>query len=66
MAPQQQQAPVRIVHDGSGGLVGETHDVVLEPVLARDLDVDEYEADPVALVDRSLTVHRPAHASNLR
>ena len=34
--------------------------------LARDLDVDEREADPLALVQRPLTVHRPAHGPNLR
>jgi hypothetical protein len=59
--PQQQHAALRVVHDDAGGLVGHVHHVVLEPVAAGDLDVGEAHAHPVALVERSLAVHRPLH-----
>ena len=51
MAPEQEDATVGIGHDGTGGMVRRPHDVVIETVAARQLDVGEPEAHPGALVE---------------
>ncbi len=36
-------------------------DVVLETLAARKLDIDQRQANPLAVVDHALAVHRPPH-----
>ena len=45
-------------------LVRHPHDVMLEALAVGDLDVDEHEAHPLALVEAPLAVHRPSHAQD--
>ena len=66
VTPQQQHPAVGIAHDRARGLIGHPHDVMLEALAAGDLDVDEHEPDPLALVETSLAVHRPSHSPDCR
>ena len=66
MAPQQQHAAIGIAHDRARGVVRHPHDVVLEAFAAGDLDVDEHEPDPLAVVETALAVHRPPHSRDCR
>ena len=60
--PQQQDAGVCLVlDDDAGRRRRHADDVVLEPAAARQLHVDERQAHPVAVVQRSLAMDRPAH-----
>ena len=43
---------------------GHPHDVMLEALAVGDLDVDEHEPNPVALVETALAVHRPSHPAD--
>ena len=64
--PQQQHTAFGIVDDGSGRHVRHPYDVVLEALAARQLDVDQRQTDPLAVVDHPLAVHRPPHRCRQR
>ena len=51
MTPQQQHTALGIAHDGSRSLVRHPDDVMLEPLAAGNLHVDERETDPFAVVN---------------
>src|SRR5262249_39548262 len=46
VAPQQQDASVRVVDDDAGGGIDRAHDVMLEPAAVRYLDVGERQSEP--------------------
>ena len=62
--PQQQHAALGIAHDGARRVARHADDVMLEALAVGDLDVDEHEAHPLALVEAPLAVHRPSHAQH--
>src|SRR4051812_10557170 len=63
VTPQQQHAAFGVVDDGAAGRRGHPQDVMVEPTMARDLDVDERQAHPLAVVDRPLPVDDPPHSA---
>jgi hypothetical protein len=65
MPPQQQHAPIAIVHYRSRGLVRHPYDVMLESWAARNFDVAQRQSDPFAFVDCPLAVHLPSHPATV-
>ncbi len=66
MPPQQEHTAFRVVDDRARRLVRQAHDVVFEALAAGNLDVDQDEANPVAVVQNSLSVYLPAHRPRVR
>src|SRR6185312_17208684 len=56
MAPEEQDAALRVVDDRRRRLGRQPQDVVLEARAGRKLDVDEAEVHVLALVERPLAV----------
>ncbi len=65
MAPEEQNATRGVVDDERGSIGGRPDDVVLEPLTVRELDVDEREAHPRALVEGALSMHLPLHQARV-
>ena len=61
VAPQQQHTTIGIVDHDTGRVARHAQHVVLEALAARQLDVDERQVHPLALVDRAFAVHGPLH-----
>ena len=67
MPPQQQHPALDVVDDDAARRLRHPKDVMLEPsaALAGNLDVDERQPNPFAVVQGPLTMQRPAHASTV-
>src|SRR5438309_5666523 len=62
VAPEQQDPALRVAHHHTRGRSRHAHDMVLEAFTARDLDIDEAQVDPIALVHGTLALNVPAHS----
>jgi len=60
--PQQQHAALGIVDHDAGRVARHAQHMVLETLPAREFDIDQRQAHPLALVDRAFAVHGPLHA----